>query len=55
MSVDAYGFLMVPTGVCGQMLVSEAAKWCRMVSEGTYWCLKVPNGAFWFLRVPTGV
>ena len=55
MSVGAYGFLMVPTGVCGKMLVSECAKWCRMVSVVAYGCLMVSQGAFWFLSVPTGV
>ena len=38
MSVGAYGFLMVSTGVCGQMLVSEGAKWCQN------WCLRVYSG-----------
>ena len=44
MSVGAYGCLMVPTGVSGQLLVSEGSKWCLMVSMGAYGCLWVPNG-----------
>ena len=46
---------MVPTCVCGQILVSEGAKWCRMVSVVAYGCLMVSECAYWFLSVPTGV
>ena len=49
MSVGAYGFLIVSTGVCGQMLVSEGAKWCQMVSVVAYGFLIVSEGVFCFL------
>ena len=57
----------MPNGVCGCLLVSEGANWCRgylLVSESTYWCLRVltcicgrllrSDGTDWYLRVPTG-
>ena len=44
MSEDSYGCQRVPTGVCGQILVSDGAKWCLMVSMCAYWYLSVATG-----------
>ena len=44
MSEGAYWYLRVPTGVCGQILVSVGAKWFLMVSMDDYWCLRLPTG-----------
>ena len=47
----------MPNGVCGYLLVSEGANWCRgclLVSVGAYGFLMVPTGVSWQMLVSEG-
>ena len=45
--------MVVHTGICECLLVSDDAYWCLRVPTGVCECLLVSEGAYLYLWVPT--